>query len=697
MQSTLRKVIGPSLLAASLLGLAIMAVIWSYNRSSDGGSAIKIRGEQVSILIDETRNLDIYDIESLSKEDFTQLEKEQVPNFGFSRANIWLKFKIDGSIHQKGNYILEIKNPVLDKVELYEFQTTEMNEVGETGDLLPFNSRDLDHRNYRFRIVVPPSSEKEFYLMVNSGGEQLHVPMLMWTTENVEKADLTDQLLIGTYFGIILFVILFNLFIYIILREKSNLYYVQYNMMLLFLQFSLTGYSFQFLWPDSPYLANVSTPFFASVAVYALLKFSQYFLELASFFPRVNKIFQILGYLILINSGLALFNTQPLLYVSIVGVNLLTLLLNFLIVPIAIGVLRKGYQPAKFFLAAFIVLVLTVFGFISTNLGFIQNDFFSQYGLLIGSATEVILLSFAIVDRFKSFKDEALDNLQALNKLQQEQNQMLENKVEERTQELLEQQKEILSSIRYAERIQRNILPSQEYMTRLFPESFVYYRPKDIISGDFYWISEQKNSTESPNVLRFAIGDCTGHGVPGAMMSILGYNLVREAYEHLPNGSPAEILEEMEKLLFNALNSGAYEYAADGMDIVMCHIDLTTNKLHMAGANIGVHIWRKGEIIALRGTRRPLGLMDEKSKRAFENNEFQLEKGDIIYSTTDGYIDQFGGELGKKLKQSGMNKLLTELGYLEIASQKAKLHHFMEEWKGELEQIDDICVVGIRY
>ncbi len=315
------------------------------------------------------------------------------------------------------------------------------------------------------------------------------------------------------------------------------------------LQLCLTGYSFQFIWPNSPYLANVTNPFFASIAVFALLKFSQNFLELKNYYPKTSRAFDILGYLIFTNAMLALCNAQPFLYISIVSVNVLTLVLNFAIIPVTIGVLRKGFKPAKFFLIAFLVLVLVVFGFVLTNLGVIQNDFFASYGLLIGSALEVILLSFAIVDRFKSFKDQALENLEALNKIEREQNVILERKVEERTHELYTQQQEILASIRYAERIQRNILPNEKEVSRMFPESFVYYRPKDIISGDFYWISEEKDSAELSSNLKFAIGDCTGHGVPGAMMSILGINLVREAYERVKDATPSAILEEMDLLL----------------------------------------------------------------------------------------------------------------------------------------------------
>lgn len=674
------------------LGIALIV-----NSLTDNPIALKLSGEDLEVFEDKSAEMTIESIQALPDDSFLRLSGQSVPNFGFNRSNIWIRFTIDGNKLPEEQYTLELRNPVLDKVDLYEFHSTEFKLINETGDLLPFNTRQVEHRNYRFTIYPSKQYEKEYYLMINSGGEQLYAPLFLYTPDNLKQYDLKDQLTLGSYFGIILFVLLFNLFLYFIIKEKLHLYYVLYNLNLLGLQFCLAGYGYQFFWPESSYLANVTNPFFASFAVWSLLKFSQYFLQLRNHFPRVNDLFQILGHVILFNTFLSLINIQPFLYIAIVAVNVLTLLLNVAIIPVAIGVVRKGYGPSKFFLAAFIVLVLTVFGFILTNLGVVQNDFFATNGLLYGSAIEVILLSFAIVDKFRNYKDEALQNLTALNKLQQEQNIILEQKVEERTKELLEQQQEILASIRYAERIQRNILPDEKSMHQLFPESFVYYAPKDIISGDFYWINEQRESSNTQDILRFATGDCTGHGVPGAMMSILGYNLIREALEHLPKGSSAQLLEEMDTLLQSALNSGAYSYASDGMDIVICQIDLHTNVLNFSGANNGIVIWRKGEIIELKGTRRPLGLIDNSNKKPFEDNHFTLEQGDIIYSFTDGYVDQFGGPHQKKLKQKGILEFIKTVAEQPLGLQKNAFEKFFLEWKGDLEQIDDICVLGIRY
>jgi 7TMR-DISM extracellular 2/7TM diverse intracellular signalling len=265
--------------------IAILIAVGFVETSSNAAESepTKVRGENILVYIDSDNSKEIEDIEKMSHEEFSRLEGNAVPNFGFNRSNIWLKFELDPENFEEDNLILEIKNPVLDIVDIYEYQTTELHQIGETGDLLPFSSRPIDHRNYRFPISLAGSAPKKFFVKINSGGEQLYAPIIIWNNSQLQTADLNDQLLIGTYFGIILFVLLFNLFIYLILKERSNLYYVQYNVNLMLLQLCLTGYSFQFIWPNSPYLANVTNPFFASIAVFALLKFSQNFLELKNY------------------------------------------------------------------------------------------------------------------------------------------------------------------------------------------------------------------------------------------------------------------------------------------------------------------------------------------------------------------------------------------------------------------------------
>jgi serine phosphatase RsbU (regulator of sigma subunit) len=670
------------------------------------GSSSQLTKNDIRYFEDSTAKLSIDDILKQS-DHFSKLPNDSDnPNFGFSASNFWMQFTLDSKKMPFGSNILQVNNPLLNEVELYELTAQGPVLLAITGDAHLFSSRPIEHRTFRFPLLLENEKASTFLLKVNGAGEQLMVPLSVWSRDSLVESDYQDNLLRGSYFGLIIFVLLFTVFLYLRLKEKSSLYYVHYNLNLLLLQFLLSGYAFQFLWPSSPYLANVATPFFASLSILALLKFAQYFLQLSEFYPKINRIFSWVGYVVMCNALLALIWTKLTFQVSVLTINIVALLLNFAIIPVAIAVLRKNFKPAKFFLIGFITLVITVFGFIATNLGIIRSAFYADYGLLIGSAAEVILLSFAVVDRFRSFKEQALDSLKELNKLEREQNEILEKTVAERTEEIIQQKtvlenqkEEILSSIRYAERIQKNLLPSEQEMAQQFPESFVIYKPKDIVSGDFYWIGKTSlNGVQGPahEVLLLAAGDCTGHGVPGAMVSVMGCNLLRETLQQHPEAAPHEMLNEIDIRLKKTMSTHDGMYSGDGMDIVLCAIQQDTLELRVAGANNDVMVWDGENFVLLKGTSRAIGARHDWQLADFTTTTYQLKKGDIVYAYTDGIADQFGGEKNKKLKITGLKSLLSRVVNLNMKEQSIRIHEFFEEWKGDNEQIDDVCVIAVK-
>jgi serine phosphatase RsbU (regulator of sigma subunit) len=628
------------------------------------------------------------------------------PNFGFNPHDIWLRFQVKGSEIPWGTEILQINNPLLNEVELYEVTDHGPVMMSLTGDNHFFSTRPIDHRTFRFPVSFEQRETRTFFVKINAGGEQLLAPLSVWTKTAMAEKDALDNLVRGCYFGLVIFVLLFTLFLYVRLREQSSLYYVHYNLNLLLLQLSLGGYAFQFIWPNNSYLANISTPVFASLSILALLKFSQVFLQLREHFPRIHKGLNFVGYLIMFNIGLSLIGTKETFPLSVLLINIIALVINFAIIPVTVMVLRKGYKPAKFFLIGFITLVITVFGFIATNLGLIRNEFYAEYGLLIGSAAETILLSFAVVDKFHSFKDQALQSLKELNRIEREQNEVLERTVTARTEEILfqkteleNQKEEILSSIRYAERIQRNLLPTEADMKSIFPDSFVIYKPKDIVSGDFYWVGKTKlNGVVGPahDVSLLATGDCTGHGVPGAMVSVMGCNLLREILQQHPEAMPHEMLEEIDSRMKQTMSLQEGMNTSDGMDMALFAIQHDTLELRVAAANHTIIIWNGNDLISIKGTNRPIGYAPNSERTPFTTTHHQLKKGDIIYAFTDGFADQFGGESNKKLKLSGLKNLLRENLHLSMTEQRDRLLEFLLTWQGNQEQIDDISLIGIR-
>jgi len=252
------------------------------------------------------------------------------------------------------------------------------------------------------------------------------------------------------------------------------------------------------------------------------------------------------------------------------------------------------------------------------------------------------------------------------------------------------QQKELTDSIYYASYIQSALLPTHEEWNRILPESFIFYHPRDVVSGDFYWIKKNRNT------IIVVVADCTGHGVPGAFMSILGISFLNEIYSKGNIPSAKSILNQLREKVMKALRqTGDIDEPKDGMDITLCMIDLNTNTLQFAGANNPIYIIRNQELIEIKGDSMPIVVALEQEK-TFTNHEFTLSPNDTVYLFTDGYPDQFGGEGGKKFKYPNFRNLLQRIQQYPVARQGEKIESVLKKWKGDYRQVDDILVIGFK-
>jgi serine phosphatase RsbU (regulator of sigma subunit) len=251
--------------------------------------------------------------------------------------------------------------------------------------------------------------------------------------------------------------------------------------------------------------------------------------------------------------------------------------------------------------------------------------------------------------------------------------------------------KEIMDSINYAKKIQQAIIPTKAEVKNIFPESLVILLPKDIVSGDFYWI------TEKEDFIFLAVADCTGHGVPGGFMSMLGTALLNEIINDKNIYDPADILDMLKlKIILALKQSDNTNENKDGMDVALIRIDKRKNLLIFSGANNSLYILRDNKLKEYKGDKHPIGFSFNNTNRQFSQAEISLEKGDVLYMFTDGYPDQFGGPQGKKFKYKPLESLLTQIWNEEMDEQQKKLIGAHDDWKGDLEQVDDICLVGVR-
>lgn len=333
------------------------------------------------------------------------------------------------------------------------------------------------------------------------------------------------------------------------------------------------------------------------------------------------------------------------------------------------------------FIYSIILLVITVISnilFYAANSSLSVDQFVISGGLLV--FTVALFSAFLIRTRYRLTLNEIRSRLELARS---------KELIEEERNIVVEQKKEITDSINYAKRIQRAFIPTENDFSSYFQNSFVYFKPKDIVSGDFYWIHKKNDN------IYYATADCTGHGVPGGFMTMLGLSFLEEIIDSKSADDPAEVLNLLRDKIINTLKQGAStDENKDGMDIVLCCLNTKTFKLTYAAANNSFYVVRNGSLLEMKSDKQPCGFFHHPVP--FSRGEFQLEKNDCIYTFTDGYADQFGGPKGKKFRYKQFESILTENCNKDFSLQKDILAKKFDDWRGNLEQVDDVLVIGIK-
>lgn len=264
------------------------------------------------------------------------------------------------------------------------------------------------------------------------------------------------------------------------------------------------------------------------------------------------------------------------------------------------------------------------------------------------------------------------------------------SKIETQRADLENKNKSIMDSLIYAQRIQEALLPSEEYFRRHFKESFIFYKPKDIISGDFYWIGEKENK------IFIVAADCTGHGVPGALMSMIGHEMLDKIINVDNVHRPSKVLDIMNKGLEKTFNreKNVGSTIRDGMDIGLCVVDKQNRRVEFAGAFFPLYLVRDNRLLDIKGDKFTLGMAPPDT--LYTNNEIDLFENDMMYLFSDGYVDQFGGVENKKFMYRRFRYLLMNIHQFPVADQKLILEENIRTWMGDIPQIDDILVMGFK-
>lgn len=354
-----------------------------------------------------------------------------VPNLGISKSTYWIKIKIQNNSPYE-NLILKLAAPQIDKIEFfYPNSPNEYNSI-LSGEYQPFNNRKYKDPNFLFDLSIPNQSNKTYFFKISSA-EDIVLPFSVGTKDmTFEQIKMVD-IVSGIYIGIMLVTILYNLFIYFSVRDKSYLYYVAYVLLVLLVQTGFQGYFYQYIWPNFPKFSQYSVFLFSSLVGIAGMMFMNVFLKVKYYYKKLHLLTYFLSLIYLIPILLPLFGFNNISW-NVLSAN--AGLVSFYMLFVSIMVVRKGYSPAKYFLVAWSIFLLGVIGFVLKNVGVLPFNNYTRYTMQIGSAVETVLLSFALAARINIYKKERLEALQEKETLVREQNIVLEKQVKKRTQEL---------------------------------------------------------------------------------------------------------------------------------------------------------------------------------------------------------------------------------------------------------------------
>jgi len=644
---------------------------------------------------------EILELKTLSNVENAFQAQSEIPYMDFTTSAFWMEINVRNSEDDKRRFILELGRPLTNQIDLYLLnESNSIVKEFHTGDDYVFEERAYDYRKFVFPLEFLPESNYRVLVRAKSDGEILKLPMKFWSIEGFSEFISKENFFLGLYYGFISLVVILFTFFGIALRERIYFFFVSYVFIMGMFQLSLDGFAFEFIWPHSNYLGNHSILIFAAISMLSLLAYANQFLEFhkeAKWFKNLYKFFFGIVCFFLITSftkGFLYEITFPLLN----GISFIVT--TFFFVGIYLRY-KSGHQPGIEVTLAFAFLWMGAISFILSNVNIIESEFLATNSLKVASAIEIAFLSISLAARYRKTQNdkliaeqESVERLEQISQLKSEQTETLEREVKQRTQEvvlkndLLESQnKEIIQSINYAQRLQDAILPSRKLLEAIFVNFDIYYRPKDIVSGDFYWFETTKDYTY------FAVADCTGHGVPGALVSVVGYNALNRCINELNLTDPGEILDRLTILVEHTFDN-ADSVVSDGMDICLCRWDHKGEVVY-SGAFNPLYVLREDDFEEVKADRQPIGKFIKRTP--FTSNKVKVSEGDQIFLFTDGYLDQFGGERGKKLKSKGFKEhLLSTLEDKKLTFNESLDDKFID-WRGKEEQIDDVCILRVGF
>lgn len=663
-----------------------------------------------SFIFEDKNSLDFEEILTDSIQKKFKLNQSETPNFGHTNATIWIKFTAKNNIPDLTEKLYLFITPIwLDSIHFYI--PTKDNEYKHvlSGQALPFDTRILKKPHYFFDFPLKMDEEKTFYIAIQSQhivSFHLHLGGLIGFDYKSQK----DDSLFFLYIGMMFLLCSYNIFLAIGTKQKSNIFYGCYIFFLIMSMFYIKGYATNII--DLPWLAVHSNIFVSLMMIF--LTFSiVYFTHIKDFSKFLFYSHYLIIFFAIVSLILNLLNFVLLANTIVVNISFLGGLWGL---GIAITLIQNKVSLSNIFIfLAFMFFMCGGITHVCMIKGYISVNIFTENVFMLGSGVEVMFLSISFSLSIQKMKKDKYNAQKKLLVVTQEKERLMYTKaieleelvhnrtlaLEERNNELRNtiykvnfqkriienKSKHINDSINYAKNIQNALLPPFSAIRKMLPNFFILYKPKDVLSGDIYWFAE-KNGKQI-----IAAIDCTGHGVPGALMSMTVHGILQQIVFEKNITQPNLILNELHNGIRYTLKQD-YTKTNDGLDISLISYDINDKNLEFAGAKNSLIYIQDEKLTEIRGDRVSVGGVEEGKERDYKLHTLTLKKDTHIYLSSDGYQDQFGVN-GKKFMKKCFKEKLLEFHNFPLEDQKNKLETTLFDWMQDTEQIDDILVIGL--
>ncbi len=583
----------------------------------------------------KTRNqeLNIYDVLDLSENSFSTLDKNNL-NFGFTSFVYWFRIKLVNVSDANKNLILAYKYPLLNDVHYYTVKENMLIGHLKTGETLPFGNRMFNSRNFLYSVDLKANDTATVYIRMFNNGETIKGPLVLSTYDEFFIDDQKAVSINFFYYGLLFFAFIFGLFLFITNRDKAYLYFFFFTLFLSLFLFNSDGWSYKLFWRNAPWWANHSTVIFVVLAAISLLAFTKYYLNTLKYFSVINKsIYLFVGFWGIL--FMLSFTNYPFYSYIVKIVNYSAVALVIFIFTLTCLSFKKMFVEAFYFFLSFVFLLTGIVLYVMKNAGMLPENNITQYGIKLGFGIQILMLCFAVTFRFRKLMELTNKELEERVKKRTEKIQIQNREIilqrdylNYQKEKLEIQRKEIINSIEYAQRIQNALLPTERFISKMFLDGFLLFKPRNIVSGDFYWINKKEGLT-------ILVGaDCTGHGVPGAFMSMLGISYLNEIINRIVvynnEIKPHEILNELTNYITGTLTFNDHkENVKDGIDMGICIYNHKKSLLFYAGARRPLYHVRDSKLTTYKGDRLTVGYNFNRQTN-FTTHRIEMKGGDII-------------------------------------------------------------------